>query len=50
MSVSNRIEEIEKLPRVKESTARKYLENLQRKGLISKVGKGRKTKYVIVEI
>ena len=40
--------DIEKLLGVKESTARKYLENLQKKGLIVKVGKGRETKYSIV--
>ncbi len=45
-----RRKEIEKLLGVKESTARRYLENLQKKGLVSKVGKGRETKYVIVEI
>ena len=42
--------EIEKLLSVRESTARKYLENLQKRGLISKVGKGRETKYKIIEI
>jgi len=41
--------EIEKLLSVKESTARKYLEKLQEKGLITKVGKGKGIKYKIIE-
>ena len=42
--------EIEELLGIRESTARKYLECLQKKGLIAKVGKGKNTKYKIIEI
>jgi len=42
--------EIEKYLGVKESTARKYLGKLQSKGLITKVGGGRKTRYILVEL
>ncbi|HDD71557.1 MAG TPA: ArsR family transcriptional regulator [Candidatus Aenigmarchaeota archaeon] len=42
--------EIEELLVIRESTARKYLECLQKKGLIAKVGKGKNTKYKIIEI
>ena len=42
--------EIEELLNVKESTARKYLGKLLEKGLLIKVGSGKKMRYKLVEI
>jgi ATP-dependent DNA helicase RecG len=39
--------ELEKLLGIRESTARKYLGILQAKGIVRKIGKGKKVKYVL---
>lgn len=41
--------EIEKAIKIKESTARKYLESMQKKGIIIKIGKGKNIRYKITE-